>query len=101
MVEPRLAVLPLIAMMLYSPRGVVLVSAAVTGMLIDLQELVPQGWDALVLSWDHGCVGDGCGDALGWVERNAGSKTSGCGWLGGFVVGWHCRHHFNHRSVDA
>ena len=42
-VEPRLVVLPLIAMMLYSPRGVVLVSAAVTGMLIDLQELVPQG----------------------------------------------------------
>ena len=42
-VEPRLVVLPLIAMMLYSPRGVVLVSAAVTGVLIDLQELVPQG----------------------------------------------------------
>ena len=41
--KPRLVVLPLIAMMLYSPRGVVLVSAAVTGLLIDLQELVPQG----------------------------------------------------------
>ena len=42
-VQPRLLVLPLVAMMLYSPLGAVLVSAAVTGLLIDLQELIPQG----------------------------------------------------------
>ena len=42
-VQPRLVVLPLVAMMLYSPRGAVLALAAATGLLIDLQELIPQG----------------------------------------------------------
>ncbi|MAV55132.1 MAG: hypothetical protein CMJ28_04170 [Phycisphaerae bacterium] len=42
-VQPRLVVLPLVAMILYSPRGVALGSAAAIGVYIDLQELIPQG----------------------------------------------------------
>ncbi len=46
-VQPRLVVLPLVAMILYCPRGAAMASAVVIGLLIDLQELIPQGMGRL------------------------------------------------------